>query len=314
MGSAALDPMFTIFEGPDCSGKSTLVKAFHERLGYRSVHHGPYLRMQKRLPQMYVETMQPMLLGHEGQIWDRCWLSEPIYGQAFRGGTDRVGFVARRHLERIAFRHGAVVILCLPPFEVVKEKWIERIGEEYLDKVEQLQLVYEGYERLRRNTHLPVVMYDYTRHSEEELWSRIATVRPRRHLSNHSNSVGNYNARICLVGDQVSDWTDESTRLLFPFSSFAKIGSSSWLTQQLEKAKIREDDLFWLNANDEGANVPALRGRNFELIIALGQEASKRLEVHNISHVTVPHPQHQKRFNHAAPYELIHLLTKHLGV
>ena len=301
----------TIFEGPDCSGKSTLANEFRKRrgMGTRLIHHGAYPRMNAALPRLYVEYMHPMLMGFEEQIWDRSWLSEPIYGQAFRSGADRIGVTARRHLERFAFRHGAVVVLCLPPFEAVKEKWLERKGEEYLDSVEQLEQVYHGYAQLAKATHLPIVVHDYTRHKEEPLWKEIARVRPSLHPHAYLRSGGNLNGPVVLVGEKPSDVTDYDTAFQLPFASFANNGCSRWLTDELERFGIREDQLLWVNAD---SGVHWLKDLHSRCVIALGDAASKALSQAEVHHATVTHPQHHKRFKSAEPYPLLALIDNHL--
>ena len=299
----------TIFEGPDCSGKSTAVTKFWQagRQDSLPVHHGPYPGIKKMLPRLYVETMLPMLQGGQAQIWDRSWYSEPIYGHAFRGGEDRVGWVNRRHLERFALRHGAVLVLCLPPYEVVKEKWLERKGEEYLEKEAQLRKVYDGYVELPNVAALPIVLYDYTRHDMRTLDKAVIEARTGIHREAGVHSGGNLRARVVLVGDKFSDLKDDDCNWRLPFASFSRQGVSHWLTEQLAEIGYTEDMVLWVNADEPLA---WLRDRHNELVVALGQEADKKLTQYEIHHATVDHPQYHKRFraHDADRYELLDLL------
>jgi thymidylate kinase len=303
----------TIFEGPDCSGKSTVAHAFFQKAGTSGVtwvHHGPYPQLKRTLPRLYVETMLPMLMNGLGQIWDRCWLSEPIYGHVFRHGEDRVGPVNARHLERFAFRHGAVVVLCLPPYEAVLEKWRERKGEEYLDSEEQLLRVYNLYQGLPKLTSLPVVLYDYTRHSPEALYGAVEKSRTTVHPMWHVHAGGNMQAKIVLVGDKFSELKDEDCNWRLPFASFSAQGSASWLTQGLIDYKIPERELLWVNADDD---LTWLAHRHNEHVVALGHKAAHALEKCNVAHVEVSHPQYHKRFQSGQTYELLELLASYLG-
>jgi len=304
-----LQPL-TIFEGPDCSGKSTAANEFWQlaRTSQKRIHHGPYPGIKKMLPRLYVETMLPMLDGGAGQVWDRAWYSEPIYGASFRNGEDRVGSVASRHLERFALRHGAVVVLCLPPWDTVRESWLKRKGEEYLDKVEQLEKVYNDYSDLRRWCGLPVVLYDYERHSIDQMSEAVERARLGIFKEPKIHAGGNPNAKVVLVGDRCSDLKDEDCNWRLPFASFSGGGSSSWLTRKLMDLKVREDQLLWVNASDR---LEWLDERHNELVIALGQEAARKLVHHDIPHVEVEHPQYFKRFregDEAAVYELFEIL------
>ena len=301
-----------ILEGPDCGGKTTLLKEFDygDMAGALRVHHGPYPRLTAaQLPRYYMDSMRPLLDQYEHMLMDRCWLSEPIYGQAFRNGQDRVGTSARRHLERIAMRHGAVVVLCLPPWEKVKEAWLARKGAdseaEYLDRIEQLEQVYRSYERLQDTTDLPVVRYDYTihRHQIQQLRREVGRVAMPLH-PNHS-TVGNLDGKIILVGEKPSDHTDQDTLRQFPFCSFSNQGSSRWLTSHLDATGISEADLLWVNASDGLYQIRELYGRP---TFALGQAASDALTAADMPHTMVPHPQYHKRFNSSEPYELMSLI------
>lgn len=159
--------VITILEGPDCSGKSTLAK---DRM-FRRVpvfHQGPFEK------DPYVETFD--LVGkaffqdnHAEAVFDRLHLGEQVYGPIFRG-VDKLGDEARDRIDQILRRsYDAVVVLCLPPLDVCTASWLDRKakGGEMLNNVEQFIETYRAYQRLR--TTLPVVTYDYTRHSLDEL-------------------------------------------------------------------------------------------------------------------------------------------------
>lgn len=305
-----------IFEGPDCSGKSTAARQLLRENGWidsRLIHHGPYPGIKKMLPRLYVETMLPMLEEREGQIWDRCWLSEPIYGDVFRAGADRIGEINRRHLERFALRHGAVVVLCLPPWEVISDEWIRRKSkgddQEYLANTDQLRQVYDHYENLRFMTHLPVVTYDFTTHSMNKLQRAAGHTRAGIHEWDQ-HIGGASNALIVLVGDKFSELKDDDCNWRLPFASFNGQGSSAWLTQQLINANIREDQLLWCNSDED---LTWLRDRHSEVVIALGKDASARLSSQAINHVEVEHPQYMRRFKGRQRYDLIDIILKTLG-
>jgi thymidylate kinase len=302
-----------IFEGPDCAGKTTLMREFkNSMLDTTEVHHGPYPRLSAaHLPRYYVDGMMPLLHQYENMLMDRSWLSEAIYGAVFRGGVNRIGTEARRHLERIAMRHGAVVVLCLPPWEKVKEQWLKRKNAdseaEYLDKIEQLEQVYKGYAELR--TELPVVRYDYTLHGNQLTQLKDEVARAAMRLHKTVGTVGNLDAKVILVGDKPSDHTDQDVMMQWPFCSFSTKGSSRWLTSLLDDHGIRESDLLWVNASSGLYQIKDLYART---VIALGQTASQSLQGPQIPHLVVKHPQAHKRFHSSEPYELMDLITASL--
>jgi hypothetical protein len=306
-----------ILEGPDCAGKTTLARELSDRYGSEMavIHQGPFPRVTAaQLPRFYVESMMPAINNYTGLIMDRSWLSEPIYGSAFRGGTNRISDVARRHLERIAMRHGAVVVLCLPPWEAVATEWKKRKGfdpkAEMLEGLDQLEHVYQGYERLHLDTDLPVVRYNYKMHGSQNgiIRSQLERIGAPLHEL-RSRMVGDLDAQVILVGEKASDHTDADALRQFPFCSFSKQGSSAWLTEQLWKADISEQALLWLNASDGVHQIKDLYARP---TIALGQAASDALTALGIPHEMVAHPQYHKRFTPGIEYPLIPLIKSHL--
>jgi len=306
-----------ILEGPDCAGKTTLATELAKTQSmYKKIHHGPFPRVTAaQLPRLYLESMQPMLDWWHGLIMDRSWLSEQVYGPVFRN-ANRVSRLAQRHLERIAMRHGAVVVLCLPPWEAVRQKWAERKGldpkAEMLENEDQLRAVWDGYNNLQ--TELPVIRYDYTQHASGSLWSsrlmgEVNRIGSRCHEWT-AKTVGNLHSKVILVGDKPSELTDYDSLTQWPFCSFSNQGSSLWLTKQLENAGIPESDLMWVNQSSGLSWIERVYNRP---VIALGSEAALRLtQLRSIRTVVheVPHPQHHKRFRSSEEYPLIPLLKK----
>lgn len=296
-----------IFEGPDGGGKSTAIKLISAVGVLDTIHHGPYKRVTHGLARLYAESMVPAAMGHVRTLLDRSWLSEPIYGRVFRQGQDRLGEVHRRHLERLAWRCNAVVINCLPPWEVVLDSFRSRRGQEMLTSENQLREVYNGYKHLDQMTSLPVVRFDYTMCDIADLVSYLP-LNSRHPVS--INSAGNINAKVVLVGDEFGERKNDDGLYQWPFSSFSNAGCSAWLTRQLIQAGISEDQLCWVNANqltEDFATDSILRGKT---IIALGDNAAHRLLPMNQigGYHVVPHPQFWKRFHTKKPYPLIELL------
>ena len=137
--------LLTIFEGADCTGKTTLAKAYAAATGAVYHHHGPYPGLDgSALAKAYAISMLPALTGASDVVLDRCWLSEVPYGRAFRDGANRIGRRAAL-LERLAARCAALVVVMRPPWKVVRNGWEARKGAEYLDSVEQLRKVHAHY-------------------------------------------------------------------------------------------------------------------------------------------------------------------------
>lgn len=291
----------TLFEGPDGGGKSTAAQAYAEQTGAKYVHFSALPRVNRGLGRIYVEAMLPALLGYQDVVFDRCWLSEMPYGVAFREGKDRLTSASRRMLERLAMRCGAVVVRCQPDFDVVKSNYLSRKHMEMLDNEGQLKMVYDLY--AEQPTDLPEVIYDYTAEPKLATYS-IEHNRMKRHPLSLA-SAGNWSGRFVIVGEGFAERKDTDAFYQWPFASFSGEGCSQWLTEKLDLIEVGENDLLWVNADQDLAFLYDLQP---EKIIALGGQAYEKLYRLKIMAATVPHPQSWKRFNNGQRYPLLDLI------
>lgn len=293
-----------LIEGADGAGKTLLAHRYATRIDAVINHHGPYPGLSpKALANVYVDAMLPALNGKRNVIMDRCWWSEPIYGAAYRGGADRIGRTTARMLDRLALRCGAVLILCDPGWESVRANWSVRkeLGHEYLDNSNQLRQVYEGFDE---PTRMPSVfrstVIDYnTEPTKLPLMQVIDSTNGLHDVD--ALSAGNLNARTVLVGDSFASWKPGDHTYRWPFASWSDAGCSRWFTNQLDSRRLKENELFWVNA-DQPFNWKELRSRK---IFALGRVASKRLEAEGLEHSSELHPQFWKRFGFHLTYPLL---------
>lgn len=287
-----------ILEGPDGAGKTYLAHRLAAHYGACIKHAGVFPGVHGHLPRLYLELLLPALLGYQPVVLDRSWLSESIYGKVCRGGSDRIGVVAQRMLERVALSCGAVVVRCLPPVEVCLE---DAGGVEQYPHPEQLRDVHQLY--LKLSTHLPMVTYDRTQHTLRDLRFRLKT----HHLTTHlaaTHSAGNLHASVVLVGESYGPVKEHDLYHQYPFVSFSRAGCSQWLTEHLERVEVSEADLLWVNADTRF--LPRVVGFGpRRCVLALGEKAHRELEAHGIEHETFEHPQHTKRFRYHESCELV---------
>jgi thymidylate kinase len=164
-----------IFEGPDGGGKTTVGNWLAGELKIPVSNHGPYTGEQE-IWRHYFNSMLPALAGERAVILDRCWLAEPIYGEVYRRGLNRLKLWQLDLLEHIAGRCNAIVIWCMPPVEKCVAAFNSRRGDEYLDNDQQLRKVYQLYgshfskQITRGSAGLSHMVYDYTdEHSRKRL-------------------------------------------------------------------------------------------------------------------------------------------------
>lgn len=154
----------TVFEGPDGGGKSTAAKAFAEKSGALYVHNGPF-KGESYITHHYLNGMVPALNGDRDVVLDRCWISEPIYGDVHRNGLHRVSVSDRAFLERTVLKKcRSVVLLYLPPLQVCLDNFNRRRRDELLDCESKLKDVYRRYWFNHKFfTQLTVRVVDYTK-------------------------------------------------------------------------------------------------------------------------------------------------------
>lgn len=296
----------TIFEGPDGSGKSTAARAYAQATGAKYVHMPAMPRVAKGLARIYVEAMMPAILGYQDVVMDRCWLSEAPYGVAFREGQDRLTSASRRMLERLAFRCGAVVVMCRPDYEVVRANYLSRRHLEMLNNEAQLRMVYDAY--LREPSALPRFIYNYTKErpiTDDYVSCAISDMRPTRHPL-ELGSAGNWHAKTVVVGESFAERKDCDPWYQWPFASFSNSGCSQWLTDEFDRIGISEAELLWLNADQD---LEVLYDLEPTTVIALGDTAYKQLYELKIFANKLVHPQAWKRFKSSEPYPLLKLFT-----
>lgn len=242
--------MIVILEGPDGGGKTTLAEqlrhVLQERTMVHSIKHGPYKGVDsEQLCKIYFRSMSQALTYDDTVILDRAWLSEPIYGEVYRNGADRVDTPRRRMLERVALSRGAVVVHCQPDIEVCLKTFKSRMDDEYLDNTEQLEAVYHGYETLPQRTCLPVIPYDYERDTLEGLLHKLMD----RSTQNPAAGGGCFKKdNILMLCDRGPRTNVRASAAVVPFINFLdNDGPSRMLAETLEREGIPESSVYWAN-------------------------------------------------------------------
>ncbi len=164
--------LLTIFEGPDCSGKTTtidkLIKLNKLKFSeYEVYHHGPYLGDTKE--ELVNRYIKPLKNDNGKEIfYDRSWVSEIIYGKIIRG-ISRFSKTDILNIENSIYNLHPTMVLCMPPIETIIKTYENRIDTEYVKKEKQIIKIYNDYSLIINNPRIPIVEYDYTKNTIEYL-------------------------------------------------------------------------------------------------------------------------------------------------
>lgn len=161
-----------IVEGPDGSGKSTLIAHLRESLGMlvhqkASTSVGGPVESLARWIDGDLMTLG-ILNGGPTYIYDRHpAISEPIYGQHVRHNIqpyfDDAAYL--RHLRDIMYR-SAVVVWCLPDLETVTKNVFANAKEQMPGVTLNIAKVHQAYMTAYFRWRGPKRQYDYRRHDK----------------------------------------------------------------------------------------------------------------------------------------------------
>ena len=151
-----------IVEGPDCSGKSTLVERLKNKLKWdsKSLHHKEGNQFQRYLHEYAFA---------DNVVFDRSHISEEVYGTLWRGGSSFMK--SEKEILDCLIKYNSIIIFACPPLDVMKERYKlkgfeQQISIEELEKSRELFLKNMG-----RVKHIL-----YTSSSYEELDNLIVNV------------------------------------------------------------------------------------------------------------------------------------------
>jgi len=106
-------PTKTLFvEGPDCSGKTTLIQKIHHSTGYR------------------------------WHIFDRSQISRSIFSKLYGRDIDNMDFSLHEEISNLNNRF----IILIPPFDVIEERFNRR-GDEIHEDITSMKNVYDAFNR-----------------------------------------------------------------------------------------------------------------------------------------------------------------------
>lgn len=309
---------YIIVEGPDGAGKTTLVNALDDVMRIASLypvvryHYGELPNLSgPQLARIYRDSMTIPGIGVGDVICDRSWISEEPYRRVYRPDLRRLNPEIDRRLARAAARCSSAIILCLPDFYRIAENFKNRMGEEYLDDMDQLSLVYKWY---RHNVvpaffHLPVVVVDPFERTYnvirpdrddfdprsyvniEEFWYEgIAPNVTLAHEVNEASdwSCGYANAKVAVFMHRLREMSYLDHH---PVMNLPGADAQCELSMRMSLASIPESlvSWHWVADDSSGYALEKMRDRveHFGVrVAAVGECASRILSKHNVKHTS----------------------------
>ena len=158
--AAAYDTI--VFEGCDGAGKTTLATAAAERTGATLIH-STLTPPGTDLPTAYSD-----LLNQPGRlVFDRCFLSELVYGPIYRGHARLTYQHMTALVRKVIDRRGVFVHVTAPAAEIRRR--LAARGERNLPSLDELTLIGDRYDDLFRAIEtMTTVLRITTSHPDED--------------------------------------------------------------------------------------------------------------------------------------------------
>lgn len=311
-----------IVEGPDGSGKTTLIEQLgHERRAFKALRGGVGESERGNwggadpAPVAYarqiLQAERDEREGHAGAIggqgleycdrriaFDRFHLSEIVYGPILRGESG-ISQEEHRVLRRLLRAKAIPIIVCLPPYSDTIQN-VRREGRER-PSYQTLDFLLRSYHSWGEIDHKifqdagdrtdDVIHFDYTQCQDPATVIAKALRLPRPRLP--EGTVGSPAARFLLVGERSNLDVD------LPFFSMGN--SSGFLNRSLWYAGFRESEMAFTNAlTIDGKNRDLAAGRPASAthVIAFGVVAGTAArDLLDLPVSTLPHPEYWQRFH-----------------
>lgn len=302
--------MLIILEGPDCAGKSTLAAQVAQRLRAKfpndrvvELHRGP----PKGHP--LDEYVTPILSYRPGEgvhiVCDRWHLGEMIYPTILGRKTTYDASVSA-YVEYFLRSRGAYVVILAPP----ASELVRRMSVRGDDMIDQLQMVaaWDHFRNMFAHGHI------VERTTADEVIGNATGYEVRATLDTHFTTLIGHTSPLALIlGDERNCRGACAHRQLHTPLGTAFMPYPATSGHYLFKALYFKPGWAFANACDVDDVVVMLRLLGSPPVVALGVNASKRLDSLRVSHASAPHPQYIRRFHHATATEYGALIEQIVG-
>lgn len=337
-----------VIDGPDGTGKTTLAEHLCE------VYEGEYVHLTyvpEGMWQYQTDALLDAVLKSDDHlvVIDRHWISEQVYAQAYRGGSD-MKFGARG-MDRVIMKHAGAYIIALDEPGIVEARFNKLKTERKEMYSDGMRQVAEGYYRFmfgavdlfppsdyaecfamssgfnrRQDTSFYRLHRDSMERFATTAFKSMDAWRSKQYAPAldpfEYNILGHLaTAKIIFVGDRSATAPHEGRtwQHCWPFYNDAPSSCVRFLNKALHQLNFDETKAMWVNINEEHGldHVQALVDAGL-VPVCLGREAEKK--VRHISGLQmmayVDHPSYARRFGHdTLRYAKdLHMILKPLGV
>jgi len=285
-----------IIEGPDGSGKSTLVRYLKDKTKYKIVK--PYYPKVNQLS-YYLHT-PPLYYGH---FLERYYISEIVYPK-FKEGRKVMAPWGQFQIEAAILPYAPVILYLRPEKETIIRN-IRNRGDDYISEHE-VDIMLKEYDDTINKSFIPVIKYDFEKdniNSKIEESFNIHNIYDSRckDLRKYLYSGSNRKGGIMIVG---SDPSNRSVGNGYIRGFLSDKGSSMFLHKVLYEAGVYNHVMpyftnFGKGFSDDKDKIDAIR-EEIEIIqpkkiIVLGKGISKKI---GVDCEEIEHPSYVKRFSY----------------
>lgn len=156
--------MIILLEGPDASGKTTLVRQEFIPRGFQYIHNGVF-PSPSHAYEAYINQLK-FLTPNDNVIIDRMHISERIYGRIYHG--ECMNDDSYWHVDSMLEKLNAIALICITNFHETLRIWASRQKDELIKDPKIFERIYDEYwqcilsnERTKAYTNLITYSYDY---------------------------------------------------------------------------------------------------------------------------------------------------------
>jgi len=288
--------MIIILEGSDKTGKSTLAKYIRAKYDF------DYIKCSRPKGDPYIEYMEILQkIATTGGNWviDRFLIGESVYGPIYRGES-KLDDVKIRNIELKALSLNPLLIYCYDDVKNIKKRFKE-LKEDFA-KTKDIEKILELYEEQVEKSILPCTFHHMMTPLDLIKTKRIDFIIEKlmdRGVYFNTVTGNTKNPAVIFVGESRNENQKKEYKKVGQPFDFGP--ASKYLFKKIKETGNYIHKILIINSDSEEFKVVIERFDNPNeikrpKIIALGKKANNMLNILNIKHDLLPHPQYMNRF------------------